>query len=99
MTGKSTKKPKESKKQGRAYSALYSILHNDDYNHFDYVIDSLVEVCKHDRLQAEQCTLIAHYNGKCDVKTGELEMLKQMKEAWPKGLVINHNGTLGYVDL
>lgn len=80
MTGKSTKKLKKVRSK-EEHTVLYTlILHNDDYNHFDYVIDSLVEVCKHDRLQAEQCTLIAHYNGKCDVKTGELEMLKQMKE-------------------
>ena len=80
MTGKSTKKLKKVRSK-EEHTVLYTlILHNDDYNHFDYVIDSLVEMCKHDRLQAEQCTLIAHYNGKCDVKTGELEMLKQMKE-------------------
>ncbi|MDO5654687.1 MAG: ATP-dependent Clp protease adaptor ClpS [Flavobacteriaceae bacterium] len=52
------------------------ILHNDDVNTFDWVIDSLVEICEHTYLQAEQCALIVHYNGKCDVKTGELEDLK-----------------------
>ena len=74
---------------------LYThILHND-YNHFDYVIDSLVEVCKHDRLQAEQCTLIAHYN---EVRWNwRVEILKQGKKI-SEG-IINHNGTLGYVNL
>ncbi|HNS31180.1 MAG TPA: ATP-dependent Clp protease adaptor ClpS [Tenuifilaceae bacterium] len=80
MTGKSTKR-REKVSRKEEYSVLYTlILHNDDYNHYDYVIDSLVEVCNHNRLQAEQCTLIAHHKGKCDVKTGEFEVLKQMKE-------------------
>lgn len=52
------------------------VLYNDDVNTFDYVIDSLVEVCDHDPLQAEQCTLIVHYKGKCAVKKGSFEELK-----------------------
>ena len=57
------------------------ILYNDDYHTFDYVIDALVDVCKHDLLQAEQCTYIVHFNGKCDVKKGSYEQLKPLKEA------------------
>lgn len=56
------------------------VLFNDDFNLFDFVTDSLVEVCGHDRLQAEQCTLIAHYRGKCEVKNGEYSLLKPMKD-------------------
>ena len=52
------------------------ILHNDDVNTFDHVIESLVEVCGHDPNQAEQCALIAHYKGKCGVKSGTLNELK-----------------------
>lgn len=52
------------------------ILHNDDVNTFDYVIESLVEVCGHDENQAEQCALIAHYKGKCGVKNGTFKELK-----------------------
>jgi ATP-dependent Clp protease adaptor protein ClpS len=52
------------------------ILHNDDVNTFDYVIEMLVEVCGHDSTQAEQCVLIAHYNGKCGVKSGTFKELK-----------------------
>ena len=52
------------------------ILFNDDVNTFDYVIDTLVEVCGHDRMQAENCTWIAHFKGKCPVKNGTLEQLK-----------------------
>ncbi|MEN9443496.1 MAG: hypothetical protein RIS47_386 [Bacteroidota bacterium] len=57
------------------------ILHNDDYHTFEYVIDALVDVCKHDLMQAEQCTYIIHYNGKCDVKGGTFAELKPLKDA------------------
>lgn len=52
------------------------VLHNDDINTFDHVIDTLVRVCNHDDLQAEQCALLVHYKGKCTVKTGALDELK-----------------------
>jgi ATP-dependent Clp protease adaptor protein ClpS len=52
------------------------ILFNDEVNTFDYVIESLVEVCGHDPLQAEQCALAAHFNGKCSVKSGSFDELK-----------------------
>jgi ATP-dependent Clp protease adaptor protein ClpS len=57
------------------------ILYNDDYNTFDWVIESLMKVCNHDPLQAEQCSLIVHYRGKCAVKDGSYDRLKPMKEA------------------
>jgi ATP-dependent Clp protease adaptor protein ClpS len=56
------------------------ILHNDDIHTFDYVIDSLVEICKHTLEQAEQCTILVHFKGKCTVKTGSMEVLKPMHE-------------------
>jgi len=52
------------------------VLFNDDVNTFDHVIDTLVRVCKHDDLQAEQCAILVHYKGKCTVKTGSIEELK-----------------------
>lgn len=52
------------------------VLFNDDVNTFDYVIEMLVDVCEHSPQQAEQCSLIVHYKGKCTVKTGEYEDLK-----------------------
>lgn len=52
------------------------ILFNDDVNTFDHVIDTLVRVCNHDDLQAEQCALLVHYKGQCTVKTGSYEELK-----------------------
>lgn len=55
------------------------IVHNDDVNTFDWVIESLVDICNHSMIQAEQCTLIVHYKGQCAVKNGEMDKLKPMK--------------------
>jgi len=57
------------------------ILYNDDVNTFDYVIECLIEICEHDLLQAEQCTYIVHYTGKCAVKSGSYTKLNPMREA------------------
>jgi len=54
------------------------ILFNDDVNTFDWVIDSLIDVCHHDELQAEQCAYIVHYKGKCIVKSGDFNTLSPM---------------------
>src|SRR5690606_22816519 len=54
------------------------IIFNDDVNTFDHVIRCLIEICEHEPIQAEQCTLIIHYNGKCDVKNGEYVKLEGM---------------------
>ncbi|MEI6576840.1 MAG: ATP-dependent Clp protease adaptor ClpS [Bacteroidota bacterium] len=65
------------------------ILHNDDVNSFDYVIETLMEVCLHEPLQAEQCALIAHYKGKCGVKSGALpEILPPAVEMERRGLTV-----------
>lgn len=52
------------------------VVFNDEVNTFDYVIKLLIDVCDHDFLQAEQCTLLIHYKGKCAVKTGSYEELE-----------------------
>ena len=52
------------------------VLHNDDVNTFDFVIDSLISVCEHTLEQAEQCTILVHYKGKCTVKSGEYKDLE-----------------------
>lgn len=54
------------------------ILYNDEFNSFDFVIDSLIKVCKHEPLQAEQCTYLVHYKGKCSVKKGSYKELEPM---------------------
>jgi ATP-dependent Clp protease adaptor protein ClpS len=53
-------------------------LYNDDVNTFEFVIETLVEVCKHEPEQAEQCALTAHFKGKCNVKSGEYYELKPL---------------------
>ena len=66
------------------------ILHNDDVNTFDFVIETLVDVCGHNPLQAEQCAFIVHYNGKCGVKKGSFADLKPLCETLlSKGLSAN----------
>ncbi|MGI9192380.1 MAG: ATP-dependent Clp protease adaptor ClpS [Chitinophagaceae bacterium] len=57
------------------------IVWNDDVNTFDWVIETLMQVCGHEREQAEQCSLLIHFNGKCSVKTGEFNTLRPMCEA------------------
>jgi ATP-dependent Clp protease adaptor protein ClpS len=54
------------------------VVYNDEVNTFDFVIESLIKVCKHDVIQAEQCTYLIHYKGKCAVKTGEYDELESM---------------------
>lgn len=67
----------------------FLILYNDDVHTFDYVIDSLVEICKHEVQQAEQCAYIVHYKGKCDVKKGSYTILSPMKnQLTDKGLSV-----------
>jgi ATP-dependent Clp protease adaptor protein ClpS len=66
-------------KSGSETSTL--ILYNDDINTFDHVIKSLVEVCGHDPVQAEQCALIVHFKGSCEVKIGVIEVLNAMSRS------------------
>jgi ATP-dependent Clp protease adaptor protein ClpS len=55
------------------------VVYNDDINTFDWVIDTLITVCRHSNEQAEQCTLIIHFKGKCAVKEGEFDELAGMR--------------------
>ena len=57
------------------------IVWNDDVNTFDWVIESLVDVCGHESTQAEQCALIIHHRGKCGVKKGSFDILRPQAEA------------------
>ncbi len=57
------------------------IVFNDDVNTFDHVIETLIKVCRHTPEQAEQCTILIHYKGKCAVKNGPYEKLKPMRNA------------------
>ncbi len=63
------------------------ILFNDDVNTFDFVIDSLIEICEHSPEQAEQCTILVHYKGKCGVKSGEYqELVSKCNKLLSRGL-------------
>lgn len=55
------------------------VLFNDDFNSFDHVIDCLVAICEHDPIQAEQCALITHFNGRCVIKNANTEDLLYLK--------------------
>lgn len=57
------------------------ILYNDDVNTFEFVTESLIKVCRHDAVQAEQCTYLVHYTGKCVVKNGTFKNLRPLCEA------------------
>jgi ATP-dependent Clp protease adaptor protein ClpS len=57
------------------------ILYNDDINTFEHVIKSLVEICGHDAVQAEQCALIVHFKGSCEVRLGVVEVLNAMSRS------------------
>ena len=57
------------------------VLFNDEINTFDHVIKSLVEVCGHDSVQAEQCALIVHLKGSCEIKIGSKEILHSMSRS------------------
>ena len=63
-------------------SSSYSlIVWNDEVNTFEWVIETLIEVCAHSAEQAEQCAMLIHTQGKYAVKKGEYEFLKPMCDA------------------
>jgi ATP-dependent Clp protease adaptor protein ClpS len=55
------------------------ILHNDEINTFDHVIHSLQEVCLHDKVQAEQCAILTHLKGCCEIKRGVVTELEELQ--------------------
>ena len=57
------------------------IVWNDEVNTFDWVIETLVEVCGHSTQQAEQCAMLIHTKGKYAVKQGNYDTLKPMCDA------------------
>ncbi|MFM2375178.1 MAG: hypothetical protein RLZZ165_275 [Bacteroidota bacterium] len=65
------------------------MLYNDDVNTFDWVIQSLVEICDHVPTQAEQCAMLVHYKGKYVVKSGEKrDMINRGMALLDRGLTI-----------
>ncbi len=56
------------------------ILKNDNKNDFMYVIACLMRSCDHDRDQAEQCAIITHNVGKCQIKVGDFLEVMEIQE-------------------
>lgn len=81
MTSKETKRRLKGSFKNDISSDNHLILHNDDVHSFDFVTQSLIEVCDHTFEQATQCTLITHFKGKCDIKKGKFQILKPLKDA------------------
>ena len=54
------------------------VVYNDDVNTFEHVIETLIQVCNHSQEQAEQCTYLIHYKGKCTVKVRAFEEVVSM---------------------
>ena len=63
-------------------NACRLVLHNDEENTFDWVIQSLIDICKHTHHQAEQCAMIIHFKGQYAVQEGDEQTLKPMREAF-----------------
>ncbi len=66
---------------------LSLVVWNDEVNTFEWVIDTLIDVCGHQREQAEQCAMLIHTKGKYAVKNGSYEILKPQKEAITERLI------------
>ncbi len=60
---------------------FHLIVWNDEVNTFEWVIETLIEVCGHEHEQAEQCAWLIHNRGKYAVKNGSYEILKPMCDA------------------
>lgn len=57
------------------------VVFNDEVNTFDHVIETLIDICGHTPEQAEQCTLLIHFKGKCSVKNGSFDELAPLRNA------------------
>ncbi|MFZ5941582.1 MAG: ATP-dependent Clp protease adaptor ClpS [Bacteroidota bacterium] len=93
MADHSTSKPERltSDRRNETHMAVL-VLHNDHVNTFDHVMDALVDICGHTRIQAEQCAMLAHYKGKCEVRNGVKDELKEMRyELIARGLKVTIN--------
>jgi len=56
------------------------VVWNDEINTFDWVIESLIDVCEHSPEQAEQCAMFIHHKGKYGVKKGSFDFLRPKAE-------------------
>jgi len=80
MDSNFTSRPQKlSSEETNSQNQAILVLHNDNINTFDYVMETLVEVCDHSMTQAEQCATITHYKGKCEVRTGSFTDMKELR--------------------
>jgi len=56
------------------------IMHNDNEHDFAYVMACLIRLCNHDPIQAEQCALITHNTGKCNIKNGSWDDMQSLSQ-------------------
>ncbi|MAU37133.1 MAG: hypothetical protein CMD14_07160 [Flavobacteriales bacterium] len=75
---KSYKSSSKAKSIEKSNKVLYLL--NDEYNTFEHVINCLVAICDHSELQAEQCALLTHYKGSCEIAIGRAEDLFPLQE-------------------
>jgi ATP-dependent Clp protease adaptor protein ClpS len=80
MDSNFSSRPQKLDSDSKNQQGSFLVLHNDEVNTFEFVMETLVEVCKHSSNQAEQCATIAHYKGKCEVLTGEKSELKEIRD-------------------
>ncbi len=75
-----TKEKQTNKNKNQESKINTLVLHNDNLNTFDFVIDALIDICNHEENQAHQCAVITHYTGKCEIKNGTYKNLKILKD-------------------
>lgn len=81
LTNSNTKLKEETFSLEELVGTYHLILYNDDYNTFDWVIECLIDLCEHSSEQAEQCALLVHFKGKCQIKNGSYNTLKPICDA------------------
>ncbi len=75
-----TKRAPKPENNRRSEENLRSLmLINDDINSFDHVIKSLVDVCGHDEIQAEQCAVLTHIKGGCVIKIADARTVEKLR--------------------
>jgi ATP-dependent Clp protease adaptor protein ClpS len=60
------------------------VLFNDNVHDYAYVASSLIHICNHTPIQAEQCVVITHNVGKCTIKEGDILDMIEMKTGLEK---------------
>lgn len=66
------------------------ILYNDNVNTARYVLRTLIEICKLNPVQAEQCMVLAHLKGKTDILRSRKELLFEVqKQLSERGLTVS----------